>query len=375
MIYLDNAATSHPKAPGVPEAVAACLASGACSPGRASHRLARDASRTLYGAREACAAFLGGTDAERLIFTRNATEALNLAILGSVPDGGTVAVSSLEHNAVMRPLRHLEATRGVRVRVIPFDDRGRPDPVELKAALWMAPDLLVLTAASNVTGCLTPVDEVADLCRRLGVPICVDASQSAGHLPFPAGCDYLAFSGHKGLLGPPGTGGLLLGPGARPEPRLLGGTGSASESEIQPEVLPDRFEAGTPDVPGLAGLWTALRFLEAEGAALHLRERALCDDLVRGLLELPSVAVQGPGPGEDRAPVVSITVQGRDLGEVALELDRRDICTRVGLHCAPAAHRTLGTLEAGGTLRFSPGFSTTPLEIQATLDVMKELLT
>jgi len=374
VIYLDNAATSHPKAPGVPEAVAACLASGACSPGRASHRLARDASRTLFGAREACAAFLGAPDAERLVFTRNATEALNLAILGSVPDGGTVAVSSLEHNSVMRPLRHLEATRGVRVRVIPFDGRGRPDPIELKGALWMAPDLMVLTAASNVTGCLTPLEEVADLCRRLGVPICVDASQAAGHFPVPSGCDYVAFSGHKGLLGPPGTGGLLLGPGARPTPLLLGGTGSASDSEVQPDLLPDRFEAGTPDVPALAGLWTALRFLEAEGEAPRRAERTSCDDLIRGLLELPGVTVPGPGPGEARAPVVSITVEGRDLGELALELDRRDICIRVGLHCAPAAHRSLGTLEAGGTLRFSPGFATTPGEIRETLLAMKELL-
>ncbi|BDU74919.1 aminotransferase class V-fold PLP-dependent enzyme [Mesoterricola silvestris] len=374
MIYLDNAATSHPKAPGVAEAVASCLASGACSPARASHRLARDASRVVFETREACAALLGAAESERLVFTRNATEALNLAILGSVPDGGTVAVSSLEHNAVMRPLRHLEATRGVRVRVIPFDALGRPDPVELKGALWMAPDLLVLTAASNVTGCLTPVAEVAALCRRLGVPICVDASQCAGHLPLPSGCDFVAFSGHKGLLGPPGTGGLLLGPGARPAPLILGGTGSASESEAQPDFLPDRFEAGTPNVPALAGLGAALRFLDAEGPGLHVRERALCEDLARGLLDLPGVTLLGPGPGEDRAPVLSITVQDRDLGELALELDRLDICTRMGLHCAPAAHRSLGTLEAGGALRFSPGFATTPGEIRETLEAMKELL-
>jgi cysteine desulfurase family protein len=375
MIYLDNAATSHPKAPGVPEAVAACLASGACSPGRASHRLAREASRTLFEAREACAALVGPGDAERLVFTRNATEALNLAILGSVPDGGSVAVTSLEHNAVMRPLRHLEATRGVRIRVIPFDGRGRPDQAALLGAVWMAPDLMVMTAASNVTGCLTPVDEVAALCRRAGVPICVDASQAAGHLPLPE-ADYVVFSGHKGLLGPPGTGGLRLGPEARPTPLLFGGTGSASESEVQPAVLPDRFEAGTPDVPALAGLLAALRFLEAEGvAAIHARERTLCDDLLRGLLALPGVTSQGPGPGEDRAPVVSITVAGRDLGELALELDRRDICTRVGLHCAPAAHRSLGTLDAGGTLRFSPGFATTAADILETLAAMEELLT
>jgi cysteine desulfurase family protein len=374
VIYLDNAATSHPKPPAVAKAVARCLAGGA-SPGRASHRLAREASRTLFEAREACAAFLGLPEAERLVFTRNATEALNLAILGSVPAGGTVALSSLEHNAVMRPLRHLEASRGVRLVIVPFDRRGRPDPAALDAALGLRPDLVVITAASNVNGCLTPVEEVAERCRLAHLPLCVDASQTAGHRPVPAGCAYLCFSGHKGLLGPAGTGGLWLAPEAKPLPLLFGGTGSASESEVQPDLMPDRYEAGTPNLPGLAGLLAAVGFLAGLGpGAVHAREAALCDQLLRGLLELPGVASPGPGPGEDRAPVVSITVAGRDLAELALELDRRDICTRVGLHCAPAAHRSLGTLEAGGTLRLSPGFFTTEDEIRGTLDAMKEIL-
>ncbi len=376
MIYLDNAATSHPKAPGVPGAVAACLEQGGGSPGRASHALARNASRTLFEAREACAALLGQGPAEGLIFTRNATEALNVAIRGTLRPGGCAAVSSLEHNAVMRPLRQLEADLGVRLLVVPFDACGRPDPAALRDALGLRPQLMVMTAASNVTGALTPAADVAAQCGRLGIPFCLDASQAAGHVPIPPGCSHVCFAGHKGLLGPGGTGCLYLAPGVLPDPLVLGGTGSASESEVQPSVLPDRYEAGTPNLPGLAGLLAALRHLEGEGIdAIHARESRLCDDLLRGLLQLPGVAAPGPVPGAPRVPVVSITIQGRDLGEVALELDRRDICTRVGLHCAPAAHRSLGTLEGGGTLRFSPGFATTPGEIRDTLAALEEILT
>ncbi len=376
MIYLDNAATSHPKAPGVAAAVAHCLEDGTCSPGRGSHPLALAASRLLFDTREACGTLLCVTRAERLVFTANATEALNLVIQGSVPPGGVVALSSLEHNAVMRPLRYLEASRGARLLVIPFDACGRPEPDALLRALDQRPDLMVLTAASNVTGGLTPVDEVAELCGRRGIPLCVDVSQLAGHRPLPPGAQFLCFSGHKGLLGPAGTGGVHLAEGATLQPLILGGTGSASDSEFQPDFLPDRYESGTPNLPGLAGLLTASRFLATTGIpAIQARETVLCEELLRGLLQLPGVASLGPAPGEARAPVISITLADRDLGELALALDRRGICTRVGLHCAPAAHRSLGTLDRGGTLRFSPGFFTTPQEIRDTLDAMEGLLT
>jgi len=371
VIYLDNAATSHPKAPGVPEAVARCLAGGAGSPGRASHPPAREASRIVFEAREACADLLGLGVPERLIFTRNATEALNLAILGAVPPGGTVAVTSLEHNAVMRPVRHLEGAKGVRVRVVPFDGAGRPDAGALDRVLGERPDLFVMTTASNVSGALLPVEEVAARCARAGVPLCADASQTAGHLALPAGCACVAFPGHKGLLGPGGTGALHLAPGFDPPPLLRGGTGSDSESEFQPEALPDRFEAGTPNVPGLAGLLTAVRYLAAAGPG---GEAGFARDLALGLAALPGVTLLGPGPREPRAPVVSITVADRDLGEVARELDQREICVRAGLHCAPAAHRTLGTLAAGGALRFSPGRFTTAKELESALEAMEAIL-
>jgi cysteine desulfurase family protein len=378
VIYLDNAATSFPKAPGVVEAVARCLAEVGGNPGRGSHRLAREASRLVFRTREACARLFGLSDPTRLVFTKSATEALNLVILGRVPAGGRVVVSSLEHNAVMRPLRHLEATRGVTVRVVPFDADGRPAPGALDAALADRPELMVLTAASNVTGALPPVAEIAARCRDRGVPLCLDAGQAAGHLllePQRLGIPFLCFSGHKGLLGPAGVGGLVLAEGCVLEPLVRGGTGSFSEQETQPEVLPDRFEAGTPNLPGLAGLGAALEWLAAAGVAVVARREAdLTDRLLRGLRALHGVAVLGPGPGRPRAPLVAITVAGRDLGELALELDRRDVATRLGLHCAPAAHRSAGTLAGGGALRLAPGYWTTEAEIEQTLAILEELL-
>jgi cysteine desulfurase family protein len=379
MIYLDNAATSFPKAPGVAEAVARCLTEVGGNPGRSGHRLDREGSRIVFQARESVCALLGIRAPERLCFTKNATEALNLAILGSVAPGGSVALGSLEHNAVMRPLRHLEAARGVRLLLVPFDACGRHDPDALRAALGARPQLMVLNAASNVTGGLAEVEEIAAGCRAAGVPLCLDASQWAGHLPLAAddlGLAMLCFSGHKGLLGPGGTGGFYAREGFEPEPLIRGGTGSASESEHQPEFLPDRYEAGTCNLPGLAGLLAAARWLAATGvAAVRRREAALADHLVRGLAGLPGVTVVGPGAGAGRAPVVSVSVPGRDLGELAQELDRRDIAARVGLHCAPAAHRSLGTFQAGGTLRLSPGWFTAEADLDRTLSTLEAILT
>ena len=376
MIYLDNAATSFPKAPGVAQAVARCMEEAGGNPGRSSHRLAREASRVVFQAREACAGLFGLRDPRRLAFTKNATEALNLAILGRVPSGGCVVVGSMEHNSVMRPLRYLESVRWVRLLLVPFDACGRPDPGTLRDALRERPDLMVLSAAGNVTGCLPEVGEIAAQCRAADVALCVDAAQAAGHLPL-ADLDVplLCFTGHKGLLGPAGTGGICVAEGFEPAPLVRGGTGSASESETQPDFMPDRLEAGTANVAGLGGLLASAQWLAGTGVAkVQAREAALTERLLRGLLALPGVAAPGPPPGARRAPVVSITVQGRDLGELALELDRRDIATRVGLHCAPRAHRSIGTFP-GGTLRFSPGYFNTEAEIDEVLAALETLLT
>jgi cysteine desulfurase family protein len=377
LIYLDNAATSFPKAPGVSAAVARALESPLGNAGRPSSIAGLEASRVAFEAREALASLFGLPDSRRIAFAKNATEALNLAILGSVPPGGSIALSSLEHNSVVRPARRLAAERGVRVLFFACDRRGRPDPDSLSSAIAARPDLLVVTAASNVTGAILPFEAIAERCKASGLPCLVDGSQAVGHFPIAlgGGVSAFCFAGHKGLLGPEGTGGLWTAEGFDPEPLLCGGTGSDSASELQPAILPDRYEAGTQNAPALAGLLEATRFLARTGLeAVERREAALRDRLTRGLGSLPGLRMLGPEPGERAAPLVSIAVEGMPPSELATELGRRGIAARPGLHCAPAAHRVLGTLESGGTLRLSPGFFTTEAEIDETLAAFEEIL-
>ncbi len=378
MIYLDNAATSFPKAPGVVQAVAASMEALPGSVGRASHPLAREAARALYDIRNQAAAFLGLDHPERLVFTKNATEALNVVLRGCLGQGGRVLVSSLEHNSVMRPLRYLESTAGLIVDILQLDPEGRPDPKELALRLGLRPELFVLTGASNVSGALPPLGELLAAAHGHGVPVLVDASQLVGHLPVDfgeLGADYLALPGHKGLLGPAGTGILWLAPG-RDLPALIhGGTGSASDKEFQPEVLPDRLEAGTHNLASLTGLGAALAWLSSQGLeAIARREAELCQALLEGLEGLPGLRILGPGRARPRAALVSLVSDIIPLDELALALDRRGIATRMGLHCSPLAHRSLGSLARGGALRLSPGPFTPDKDIQATLEVFQEVL-
>jgi len=380
VIYLDNAATSFPKAPGVAEAMADQVRRLGGNPGRASHGMAVGASRLLFDAREAVARLVGVGEAERLVFAKNATEALNAAILGLARPGDVVATSSLEHNAVMRPLRWLEARRGIEVLVFRCDESGDPDPSDLRAIAARRPDLAVFTMASNVSGAVLPVEELVAFFGMAGVPVCLDGSQLVGHRPLCAdalGADFLCFPGHKGLLGPTGTGCLALGAGLgrMPEPLIRGGTGSASDSERQPEFLPDRYEAGTQNLAGAAGLLAAARFLDAAGLeSVRSREAALTDRLVGGLSGLPGLRVYGPPAGRDRAGVVSVAAGGASLAEIAAELDRREVAVRMGLHCAPAAHRSIGSFAGGGTIRFSIGFFNTEADIDGAVSAMEAIL-
>ncbi len=378
MIYLDNAATSFPKAPGVAAAVSRQILETGGNPGRASHRMARDASRLLFDAREELAAFVGLRDPRRLCFTQNATEALNAAILGFLEPGALVATSSLEHNAVMRPLRHLQAVAGIRLIVFPCDGRGRPEPSALREAIAAKPDLLVCSMASNVTGAFLPVDEIGELCVRAGVPFGLDGSQAVGHrlVDFDTSkAAFLCFPGHKGLLGPTGTGALCLAQGFEPEPLFRGGTGSQSDSECQPDFPPDRHESGTRNLAGISGLLASIRFIEKVGIrAIEAVESAVTGRLSDGLARLQGIRLFGPEPGEPRSPLVSFTIEGWTVSDLAMELDRRDIACRMGFHCAPAAHRSIGTFESGGTVRLSPGFFTTGAEIDETIAALSEIL-
>lgn len=378
MIYLDNAATSFPKAPGVAEAVAASIRTMPGSVGRASHPLAREAARALYDVRNQAAAFLGLSHPERLAFTKSATEGLNIVLRGCLGPSSRVLVSSLEHNSVMRPLRNLESTAGLGIDILRLDPEGRPEPQDLATKLGLQPELFVVTGASNVSGALPPLGELIASAHACGVPVLVDASQLAGHMPVDFGAlgvDYLALPGHKGLLGPAGTGILWLAPGREAPALIHGGTGSASDREVQPEVLPDRLEAGTHNLASLAGLGSALSWLSTQGLeALARRETALTQALYEGLEGLPGLRILGPARGMPRAALVSLVSDIIPLDELALALDRRDIATRMGLHCSPLAHRSLGSLARGGALRLSPGPFTTDEDIQATLGVFQEVL-
>ncbi len=378
MIYMDNAATSHPKAPGVVAAVARALEAPFGNAGRPSSLQGLAAGRVLFETREALAGLLGLQDSSRIAFTKNATEAINTIILGAVPPGGTLAVSTMEHNAVARPACYLEKERGVRLIRFDVDERGRPDPQSLREAMDTKPDLLVVTAASNVTGALLPFGEIVQACRARGIRSLVDGSQGVGHIQMDMGAlrpTAFCFPGHKGLLGPDGTGGFWTEEGFDPPPLITGGTGSDSANTLQPVVRPDRYEAGTQNGSALAGLLAALRFLSSAGLAdVERREAELRERLVQGLKEIPDLRVHGPVPEDRAVPVVSVSSPSVDVATLAEGLGKRGIAIRPGLHCAPWAHEVLGTIDTGGTLRLSPGYFTEDQEIDSAVEALKELI-
>ena len=379
MIYFDNAATSWPKPPCVAEAMARFLAEVGANPGRAGHRLAVEAARLVYGAREAVAELFHAADPLRVVFGANATDALNLALLGLLRPGDHVVTSSVEHNSVMRPLRALEA-QGVAVTVVPCSAAGELDPEALEAALVPATRMIVLTHASNVCGTLLPVAEVGGLARRRGLLFLLDAAQTAGAVPIDVeaqAIDLLAFSGHKSLCGPMGTGGLVIGERVDVTaltPLKYGGTGSRSEREEQPEFLPDRCESGTPNAVGLAGLAAAVRWVQERGVErVRDHERGLTAELLAGLSAIPGALVYGPGDAGRQTATVSFNVAGLAPSEVGLRLDEEHgVLCRVGLHCSPAAHRTLGTFP-GGTVRFGLGVFNTSAEVARAVEGVRRL--
>ena len=379
MIYFDNAATSWPKPPCVAEAMARFLAEVGANPGRAGHRLAVEAARLVYGAREAVAELFHAPDPLRVVFGANATDALNLALLGLLRPGDHVVTSSVEHNSVMRPLRALEA-QGVALTVVPCSAAGELGVAALEAALVPATRMIVLTHASNVCGTLLPVEEVGRLARRRGVLFLLDAAQTAGAVPIDVeaqAIDLLAFSGHKSLCGPMGTGGLVIGERVDVTaltPLKYGGTGSRSEREEQPEFLPDRCESGTPNAVGLAGLAAAVRWVQERGVErVRDHERGLTAELLAGLSAIPGALVYGPGDAGRQTATVSFNVAGLAPSEVGLRLDEEHgVLCRVGLHCSPAAHRTLGTFP-GGTVRFGLGVFNTSAEVARAVEGVRRL--
>ena len=377
MIYLDNAATSFPKPPEVVQAMAEFLAHRAGNPGRSGHALASAAQATVVGTRRLLASFFGVREPSRLVFALNATDALNMALWGLLRPGDRVVTSSMEHNAVARPLSAL-AERGVTVARAPCASDGTLDLDDLSRELEAAPTRLVaMTHASNVCGTILPVREAAQLAHHHGALVLLDATQTAGVVPIDVPemeIDLLAFPKHKGLLGPTGTGGLYVSPEVRLSPIRQGGTGTRSEEERQPEEMPEALESGTVNTVGIAGLGAALRVLSAWGPAkVRAHETRLAARLLAGLADIPGVRVQGPPDPGRRIAAVSLTLEGWEPVDLAAALDSSfGIAVRPGLHCAPLAHRTLGT-HPRGTVRFSPGCFTTEGEVDAALAALREL--
>ncbi len=378
IIYFDNAATSWPK----PAAMMAAMINYndviGGSPGRSGHQRSLDAGRIILETREALAELFECGDSFRIAFTKNATEALNIAIYGILKPGDHVITSSMEHNSVMRPLRYLE-TQGVQLSVVSCSGDGRLDPEDVRAAIRPQTRLLVVTHASNVTGTIQPIADLGKIARNHGILFCVDAAQTAGALAINVdemAIDLLAFSGHKSLFGPQGTGGLYIREGLEKQlrPLMMGGTGSRSEFEGQPDFMPDKFESGTPNTIGLAGLGAGVRFVLAEGVeAIRCKEEYLTARFVEGIAALPGVTVYGPPDAASRTAVVSFNIAGVSPSEAALELDERfGILCRPGLHCAPAAHRTIGTFSQG-TIRFGFGYFNKDEEIAMALEAIRSL--
>ena len=379
MIYFDNAATSWPKPHGVAEAMLHFLNDVGANPGRSAHRLSVESARIVYGAREAIAELCNAPDPLRVVFGYNVTEALNLALCGLLRPGDHVITSSMEHNSVMRPLRALEGA-GVELTVVKCSSAGFLDPDDVEAAMRPNTTMIALNHASNVVGTLLPVASVGHIAQKHGVLLLVDAAQTAGAYPIDMhadGIDLLAFTGHKSLYGPMGTGGLVIGERvdvARLTPLKRGGTGSRSEREEQPDFLPDMGESGTPNAVGLAGLGASVRWVIDQGVAdIRAHEQALAQRLIDGLRDIEGVIVYGGMDASRQMATISFNLEEMAPSEVGLWLDEQhEILCRVGLHCAPAAHKTLCTFP-DGTIRFGLGVFSTAEDVDVALKAVRQL--
>jgi len=380
-IYLDNAATSWPKPAGVVEAVVGYLRDLGAPAGRSAYREALQVAAIVHEARRRIARLIDAEGPQRIILTFNGSDSLNMVLHGLLRAGDHVVTTVCEHNSVLRPLNALEKRLGVQVTHVPCDASGRVSPSDLLRAIGPETRLVALTHASNVTGTLQPVAEVGTAIRDRPPLLLVDAAQTAGHLPFSVremGADFVAAPGHKGLLGPLGTGILYLRPGV--EEQLVstrqGGTGTVSQEEVQPDHLPDKFETGSPNVAGIAGLVAATTFLEQRGLdAIRRHEVDMSTHLIRGLQSIPGVTVYGPSAAEQRVAVVSISAAGYDPSELAAGLDvARRIQVRAGLHCAPRMHRHLDTFTTGGTVRISPGPFTTIEQLDTAITQIAQMI-
>jgi len=378
-IYLDHGATSWPKPPEVVGALHDALTVYGGNPGRGAYHLAMETGRAIHAARRDIAALLGAPDARDLSFQPGCTQAMNLVLFGLIGPGDRVVACSMEHNAVARPLNVLAARHGATVVLVDADEAGVIDADEVEEAVAAAPTRAVVCQhAGNVTGAIQPVADLADIAHTHGAMLLVDGAQAGGHLPVDLstlGADAWACAGHKGLLGPQGIGVLYLAPECEPSELVSGGTGGGSSEEpLQPTMRPERYEAGTLNTPGVLGLGAASRLLSEHGDAMRAHDSALARRLHEGLLELEGFRVLGPEPHEPRVPLLAVVHDRIESDRLAFALDRRyGIAARAGLHCAPWAHRTLGTLRTGA-LRFGVGYGNSEGDIDAVLSALSELV-
>jgi cysteine desulfurase family protein len=376
-VYLDNAATSWPKPETVYLAVDHFMREVGATPGRGGYQQEEEAQRIADETRAALAQLFHVPDPQSVIFTLNTTQAINMALKGLLHPGDHVVTSSIEHNAMWRPLKALEK-RGVEITPITCSPDGVLDPSDVEAALRQNTRMVAILHASNVLGTILPIAEIGEIVHHHGAHYLVDAAQTAGNYPIDMqgmGIDLLAFAGHKGVFGPPGTGGLVVMPGIQLETWVEGGSGILSRPETMPDELPLRLEAGTQNSAGIAGLLAGVQFVLEQGVEkIHAYEMELAGRLVEQLQAIPGLSILGPGNLEQRTAVVSVTIDGYIPDQLSAVLDKVfGVATRAGLHCAPQAHRVAGTLE-NGALRFSPGYFNTVEEINYAVNALQDIL-
>ncbi len=377
MVYLDNAATSWPKPEAVYQTMDAFLREKGANPGRSGHDMAAAAEKVIEETRVLLARLLNAADDKDIVFTLNCTDSLNLALKGLLRPGDHVITSSIGHNSLTRPLRKLEREGVTVTRLAPYSEEGFVSPQDIEQAIGPNTRLIAMTHASNVSGVIQPIEDFGEVARRHDVAFLVDAAQTVGTLPIDVqalNVDLLAFPGHKALLGPTGTGGLYISKRVELEASREGGTGTVSESEEQPSGRPHMYESGTPNTVGIAGLGAGIRYVMSRTLAdIQLHKRGLVDRLLDGLAAMPGVTVYGPRDRTRRLSVVPFNIEGWSPDEVGAVLDQAfDIKVRTGLHCAPAAHKVLGTYPHG-SVRASVGCFNTLAEIDLLLNAVSKI--
>lgn len=376
-VYLDNAATSWPKPPSVVEAISNYLTNYGASPGRSGHEFSVKAAREVFETRELVSDFFNLQNSEQVIFSANATHALNIAIKGLLKMGDHVVITHMEHNSVLRPLKFLQNSGIIELSIIDCDFRGNVNIEQLTASFKPNTRLVIAIHGSNASGTITPIGAIGKICKSKGVLFLVDAAQTAGFTPIDMqhqNIDILAFTGHKKLYGPPGIGGLCINTKAKIETLIHGGTGSKSEMDSHPEFYPDCLEAGTVNTVGVVGLKAGIQYVLSKGIeSIQTELTHLTNSFINGIKHIDGLTIYGPNRGELRLPLVSINIENITSSQIATLLDKNyGIMVRAGLHCSPLAHKAIGSFPQG-TVRFSFGCFNTNEQVKYAVKAINEI--